>query len=182
MSSTNKTTNYDLSQFIGTDKPKWLSDYNGDMSKIDAAINSLASYIDISNVTDYTSSCTYTNATLQGNRISVKVAKNSSGTLGKVYGYARLKATSAGNMSINIGVDTGLRPTSDITINSTVIGGPQNSTIGTVVFTGNGSITIKTDGTLKIDYYAEVTDRWYELTIIPCLLFIQNFGDIGNNQ
>lgn len=36
MASTNKTTNYELSQFLGTDKPAWLSDYNQDMSKIDA--------------------------------------------------------------------------------------------------------------------------------------------------
>lgn len=36
MSSTNKTTNYELSQFIGTDKPAWLADYNSDMGKIDA--------------------------------------------------------------------------------------------------------------------------------------------------
>lgn len=36
MSSTNKTTNYNLSQFIGTDKPAWLADYNQDMGKIDA--------------------------------------------------------------------------------------------------------------------------------------------------
>lgn len=35
MSSTNKTSNYELSQFIGSDKPAWLVDYNGDMSKID---------------------------------------------------------------------------------------------------------------------------------------------------
>lgn len=36
MSSTNKTTNYDLSQYIGTDKPTYLGDYNSDMNKIDA--------------------------------------------------------------------------------------------------------------------------------------------------
>lgn len=40
MSSTNKTTNYELSQFIGADKPAWLGDYNTDMSKIDAGIHS----------------------------------------------------------------------------------------------------------------------------------------------
>lgn len=40
MSSTNKTTNYELSQFIGADKPAWLTDYNTDMSKIDAGIHS----------------------------------------------------------------------------------------------------------------------------------------------
>lgn len=38
MSSTNKTTYYELSQFLGSDKPAWLVDYNGDMSKIDAGI------------------------------------------------------------------------------------------------------------------------------------------------
>ena len=36
MSATNSTTNYALSQFLGTDKPAWLSDYNADMGKIDA--------------------------------------------------------------------------------------------------------------------------------------------------
>lgn len=39
MSSTNKTTNYDLSQFVGTDKPAWLTDYNQDMTKIDTGIH-----------------------------------------------------------------------------------------------------------------------------------------------
>lgn len=35
MSSTNKTPNYELSQYVGTDKPTYLGDYNGDMLKID---------------------------------------------------------------------------------------------------------------------------------------------------
>lgn len=39
MGATNSTTYYNLSQFIGTDKPAWLQDYNGDMLKIDTAIN-----------------------------------------------------------------------------------------------------------------------------------------------
>lgn len=43
MASTNKTTNYELSQFIGADKPAWLSDYNSDMAKIDAGIAGAAS-------------------------------------------------------------------------------------------------------------------------------------------
>ena len=36
MASTNKTSNYELSQFLGSDKPAWLTDYNADMGKIDA--------------------------------------------------------------------------------------------------------------------------------------------------
>lgn len=38
MSSTNKTANIELSQYIATDKPTYLVDYNGDMAKIDNAI------------------------------------------------------------------------------------------------------------------------------------------------
>lgn len=41
MSSTNKTNYYKLSQYIGTDKPTYLGDYNSDMSKIDAGIHSV---------------------------------------------------------------------------------------------------------------------------------------------
>lgn len=36
MSSTNKTTNFKLSQFAQNDCPKWQADYNVDMEKIDA--------------------------------------------------------------------------------------------------------------------------------------------------
>lgn len=38
MASTNKTPNFDLSQYIGSDKPTYLGDYNSDMSKIDTAM------------------------------------------------------------------------------------------------------------------------------------------------
>jgi hypothetical protein len=38
MTATNKTANYKLSQFVGTDRPTWLGDYNSDMSKIDAQL------------------------------------------------------------------------------------------------------------------------------------------------
>lgn len=36
--STNQTTHYELSQYTANDKPTYLIDYNGDMSKIDTAI------------------------------------------------------------------------------------------------------------------------------------------------
>lgn len=39
MASTNKTTHYELSQYVSSDKPTYLSDYNGDMLKIDTGIN-----------------------------------------------------------------------------------------------------------------------------------------------
>lgn len=38
MASTNKTTHYELSQYVGNDKPTYLTDYNNDMSAIDTGI------------------------------------------------------------------------------------------------------------------------------------------------
>lgn len=42
MGYTNSTTNYHLPQFIGTDKPSWLGDFNTAMNAIDSAIKSNA--------------------------------------------------------------------------------------------------------------------------------------------
>lgn len=41
MSATNKTTYLDLPQFIGTDVPSWLGDFNGAMGKIDTGYNNV---------------------------------------------------------------------------------------------------------------------------------------------
>ena len=46
MASTDKTENYDLSQFVGTDRPTWLGDYNSDMEKIDAQLKANADAIE----------------------------------------------------------------------------------------------------------------------------------------
>lgn len=45
MTATNRTKNYNLSQFVGTDRPAWLVDYNGDMAKIDAQMKQNANDI-----------------------------------------------------------------------------------------------------------------------------------------
>ena len=37
-----RTPNYDLTQFNGSDTPSWLTDYNGDMGKIDTALGNVA--------------------------------------------------------------------------------------------------------------------------------------------
>lgn len=42
MSSTNHTTNYNLPQFVGSDKPAWLGDINPAMSAIDTALHANA--------------------------------------------------------------------------------------------------------------------------------------------
>lgn len=45
MTATNHTSNYNLSQFVGTDRPTWSGDYNGDMTKIDAQLKKNADAI-----------------------------------------------------------------------------------------------------------------------------------------
>lgn len=45
MTATNHTENYNLNQFVGTDRPTWLGDYNGDMAKIDAQLKKNADAI-----------------------------------------------------------------------------------------------------------------------------------------
>lgn len=45
MTATNHTSNYSLSQFRPTDRPTWLGDYNGDMTKIDAQLKKNADAI-----------------------------------------------------------------------------------------------------------------------------------------
>lgn len=44
--STNKTANYDLPQFVGTDKPTWLGDFNQAMFDIDAGMHANATDIE----------------------------------------------------------------------------------------------------------------------------------------
>ena len=47
MSSTNKTPYYELPQFVGTDIPTWLGDFNGAMSDIDTALKTNADRADL---------------------------------------------------------------------------------------------------------------------------------------
>ena len=58
MSSTNKTTNYELSQYIGSDKPTYLGDYNSDMLKIDTQMKNNAD-----NIASVSSTATTANTT-----------------------------------------------------------------------------------------------------------------------
>lgn len=46
MSSTNKTQNYQLSQYVGTDHPSFIQDVNSDNFKIDRAIKEANDKID----------------------------------------------------------------------------------------------------------------------------------------
>ena len=75
MTATNKTENYELSQFVGSDRPTWLGDYNSDMAKIDAQLKQNAD--DITSATAGGLASVHHTADLTGN-----------GTLGSPLGVA----------------------------------------------------------------------------------------------
>lgn len=86
MSHTNTTANYNLPQFIGTDKPSWLTDVNGAMTSIDTQMkaNADANTTTAGNVTSLTERVTTAegNITTLGSQLSTtaNVASSASTT------------------------------------------------------------------------------------------------------
>lgn len=87
MSATNQTPNEHLSQFISSDKPSWLGDYNGDMTKIDAAfasmqaaINLLTTQLNAANATITANAATITTLTNRINIASTRIVAIDHGT------------------------------------------------------------------------------------------------------
>lgn len=244
MASTNKTTNYELSQFLGTDKPAWLSDYNTDMSKIDAqmkvnadgvtsasgtasavstavgtlanlttdaktsvvsAINEvdshadtaqgtassalgtatsasqgvtdLATYLNINTFNTYSSTSqfqiTQGGGTLRNNT-SITVARNSEGSLCKIYGHIVVDESTASLSTIKLNVDTGLRPSERITVND--LGFIENLTSGISI--SSLTVYINTDGTIEFQGNTTTgSDATSVMRPFACLIFVKNFGD-----
>ena len=243
MSSTNKTTNYELSQFIGSDKPAWLTDYNQDMTKIDtgikgaadtataadgkadanttnigdmsylsttakntlvAAINEVDNNADTAQNTanqaagnaataisktneliDKFDLSSVNNLTVTTNRGSItshsmRIAKNSDGTIAKVYGNISWSNSSsyAGDVTITLS-DTGLGTIeSDFNVECA---GVRTIYAGGINSTASCTLKYKTNG--NIEYSFSVTSITSNTTsiFIPFVTFVKDFGDEANN-
>lgn len=241
MSSTNKTSNYNLSQFLGTDKPAWLSDYNADMAAIDAQMklnadaastaagsattantaigtlanlttdaktnvvaainevdghadtaqntansasstansanttaNGIATFLNINSFTDYTTSdmAVITGGGTLRSNTHITVAKNTDGSLAKIYGVIVVDNPTSTTGKVKLNVDTGLHPSEKITITGT---GFTENVPQSYGLTGL-NIDINTDGT--IEFYGAVGDGTvYIMRALACLIFVTNFGD-----
>lgn len=220
MSSTNKTTNYNLSQYIGSDKPTYLTDYNGDMFKIDAqmklnadnvataiqgatdastlastanstattantnantaiannattqtALNNFMLKFNLNNRSTYHySDVSFTGVTMASDAdVDITLAKNSDGSIFKLYGYVNGVTNATGEMDIVIN-NTGITVDSPYTI----------VPAGVVSFSG-------TDNDNQCYIYVEnnkMTVKWWNwpsgyvrATIFPCIYFNADFGD-----
>lgn len=97
MASTNKTTNYDLSQYVGTDKPTYLGDYNSDMQKIDSAIKDNAD--DISTLSNSVTEVTNTANTANTNAsTALTEAVSAGGTATTALNKANANETAIGQI------------------------------------------------------------------------------------
>lgn len=226
MGATNRTQNYNLPQFVGSDKPTWLGDFNGAMSSIDTQMKenndlgtnanttantalenaqtaletgtqaeekannaqqvgtqalqkSLNNETKINNFNlDTVSNLTITH-TGNGNVVAktnetFKIAKNSTGSLCKIYGVLRLTNFGSENVTITTN-DTGLRPDTDIVI------APCGFRF--FVYSSGQSIndvylTIKTNGTIEIKVPYDAGFNYEDIYIFPMLIFVKDFGDI----
>lgn len=97
MASTNKTSNYELSQFIGTDKPTFLGDYNGDMLKIDTQMKTNADNVAtaISTANSATSTANTASSTASSALSTANTASSTATSANTTAGNAQTTANSA---------------------------------------------------------------------------------------
>lgn len=238
MSSTNKTTNYELSQYIGSDKPTYLGDYNGDMLKIDTQMKTNADNIstatatantantnasealstaNTANTTAGTANTTANNASSTASSALVKaqqaldqianinlttfetitnftttvgsintatssvtVAKNSDGSLAKIYGTIGVNL--AGNTSqFTVSFQTSLRPSENITFDNSVFTRLLGSSF-TDRTIGIRSMTLATTGIITITHSGNADTLEERFQLLPFLYFIKDFGDVPDND
>lgn len=252
MSATNHTTNYNLPQFIGTDKPTWLTDVNGALNTIDtqmklnadsatsastsattantnigtlasldttaktdavSAINevntkagnaqstantavsdasnaqttansaselatALASFVNINSFTNYTNTSDFTRLAGSGNcsYANLYVATNADKSLCKIYGSFQVSSTGSGSTTWKLNADTGLRPTTAISVRG--IAELINTSSGYVI-PSTAVVKINTDGTLEFDSYNNGANR-VEFHMYACVIWVKDFGDTSN--
>lgn len=225
MSSTNKTTNYNLSQYIGSDKPTYLSDYNSDMFEIDKQMKinadnvataiqgatdagTLASTANSTATTANTNANTAiaNNATTQTtlNNFMLKfnlntitryqqadltftgvtfsyienadftLAKNSDGSIFKLYGYINGTASTGGNVAIVLN-NTGILTDTPYSIFPAGIMSPDGGTSSMQVgiYVENNKMTIN---------YWNYQQGNTKTTLFPCIYFNADFGDTPQNN
>lgn len=147
MSSTNHTTNYNLSQFLGTDKPAWLTDYNGDMGRIDTAIKNAA---DAATVADGKGDTANTNIGTMAN-LTTTEKSTLVGAINEVNSTAGTASTNAGTAlstanAAGAKADTALNDINKFNLSSFSALTPT-ATIGTV---SGADVSFATDSTSSI--------------------------------
>ena len=142
------------------------------------AIDYVEGQMQMFNLTDFrTLTLTSSNNNITVGSSTLRSAVNSDGSIGKFYGYVSLDNNTGTNIT-NVTFttsDTGLRPTTAITIDG-VIGGLYKAS-SSEIYMNNTAITIGTNGKITFTFGLK-PNSYRHITISPCLLFMKDFGDI----
>lgn len=137
-----------------------------------ANIQGLEDYLNI-NTFESVPTGTLTRGTIQTQNINV--AKNSDGSLAKIYGNMTMNVNS--NLGTTFEIQTSLRPDQDIQINMLGIRQFRDSFAELYVV----NPIIHTDGRVTIENIStSINAQNQKILLFPCLLFIKSFGDVGD--
>lgn len=182
MGATNLTPNYNLSQFIGTDKPAWLQDYNGDMLKIDSGIN--AAKVAADNAASAASAAQGDATTALG---GVSSLNTTVGTMSTTLG------TAVGNINtINSLIGNGTPTTTDQTIigainelNTVVSKARGNRVLTAITGISVNADGVKTVGQLLDDLYASFASAMANIPssdiVVPLIIYGSAIGATYQN-
>lgn len=152
-----------------------------DKTNLVNAINEVDANVKLFNINDFHTfspsgnNMTVNNGTYVGGNI--RIAKNSNGSIAKIYGVVILDDVEpSAETSITL-LDTGLEPSEQFTIYPSGTTELRESTGGTHVI--ENSITVLTNGNILIETGANtlgsaVRER---VVLFPCIYFIKDFGD-----
>jgi len=201
MSSTNHTANYNLPQFVGTDKPAWLGDINPAMSAIDtqmkANADGVAGVLDMFNLDHFSSKDASALVSITGLSVAgvLRLAQNADGSIFKFYNYLTVTNTTDNAISIPLSAVPGLSgyyglkvlqlnqaPAEAYTINaggSTIYRSNDGATLSNVNLANlyvatDGYVYIMTSTTSSANVGPHGQIQWY---FNPCVYFNANFGD-----
>lgn len=130
----------------------------------------------LSEVENYTASDMSVNYGTINNVSYLNVITNSNGTIGKIYGRLVSSNPNTSNEVEFTIPNTKVRPSEEIIITGTTLRTWFTST-GLNDIANSGSITISTNGTIKIKGLCATTIIRLDLNVMGCLLFFKDFGD-----
>lgn len=165
-----------LNELVTTDKTDLVSAINEVSTTSTTNITAISNYLNLNSFTQYNyNQFSYDTGTLASSS-HITVARNTDGTLCKIYGTFHITdIDSYGSKNIELNIDTGLRPETEITIES---GFGFTFSSGNLVGIGSTYITVKTNGNLVINYYSGGTP--IDIIFPACLLLLKDFGDTPN--
>lgn len=161
-----------LAQIINVEMIGTLSDLNTtDKTDLVSAVNEVNTNLKNINLTDYTTYTTFTTDYGSITSSEITVAKNSDGSLCKVYGYFTLSNLTPNTFTtITLNADTGLNPESGFTVTGTSILQDPDKTVRMP------GIVFHTNGTLKFIFTP--TSTTCTIICLACLIYVKDFGDI----